>query len=141
MLLFRFLRLWYCPLIRTSNTKAHALCIYVHAYSAYVNTQDEHLSVAMFWISMNLPDSRKPKQSAFKTLFCQYVIPFYVSDLTHRFFTLSVPAEDYNEISKRCPIRSSKHGLFAHVRMCVTPLHPNRLQSYSFFLTYANIFQ
>ena len=28
MLLFRYLRLWYCLCVRTSNTGAHAVCTY-----------------------------------------------------------------------------------------------------------------
>ncbi len=34
ILLFRFSRLWYCPLIRTSNTETHYVCIYVYAHTA-----------------------------------------------------------------------------------------------------------
>ena len=50
MLLFRWLRLWYCPQFRTNNTEAHAACIDLYANKRvhFIHT-NEHLGVAMFW--------------------------------------------------------------------------------------------
>ena len=50
MLLFRYLRLWYCLRIRTSNTEP-TLYVYMYAQMRVHNhTHYEHLCVAMFWM-------------------------------------------------------------------------------------------
>jgi len=66
------------------------MCMY--AQCAYGNTHREHLRVAMFWNICEIYQISLSQNKARKTLFCHYVIPFYVSDPTLRFFTLSVPA-------------------------------------------------
>ena len=50
MLLFRYLRLWYCLRIRTSNTEP---TLYVYMYAqirVHDYTHREHLCVAVFWM-------------------------------------------------------------------------------------------
>lgn len=67
MLLFRWLRLWYCPQFRTNNTEPTLyvyimMYLYAKARVQYIHTMG--VCVAMFWNFMNLPDSNQPKQSA-----------------------------------------------------------------------------
>ncbi len=64
MLLFRWLRLWYCPQFRTSTTEP---TLYVYMYAllrVHDNTHHEHLCAAFVLEFTNLPDSNQPKQSA-----------------------------------------------------------------------------
>ena len=62
MLLFRSSRLWYCPLIRTSNTEPTPY-VYIHEKRVLKYTLMSILCRNVLDY-MNLPDSEEPKQSA-----------------------------------------------------------------------------
>lgn len=71
---FRFTRLWYCPLFRTSNTEVHAEYVRTRVYLIQVHTaQDIHILrtsiAAMSWNKIEFTRFRKAKNKALRTPF------------------------------------------------------------------------
>ena len=49
MLLFRWLRLWYCLQFRTNNTEPTKMYIHVHTSACTIKYTHMSICVAMFW--------------------------------------------------------------------------------------------
>ena len=71
-LLFRFTRLWYCPLFRTSNTEVHAeyvsTCVYLIKYTRHkIYISWGHQMLQCLGIKIEFTRFRKAKNKALRT--------------------------------------------------------------------------
>ncbi len=92
MLLFRYLRLWYCLRIRTSNTEP---TLYVYMYAqirVHDYTHREHLCVAVFWM-LEFTRFQIAKTKRVRRFLYYVFFPCFASlGATHHFFTLLMAA-------------------------------------------------
>ena len=76
MLLFRYLRLWYCPICKTNNTEAHAVC--THTRNMRIEIHTKGILCRNVLTNQRIYQIPSSQNKARKTLFINMSLLFYV---------------------------------------------------------------